>query len=154
MTLDEFMRSMEREAIYIALLEAQWNFTQAARDLGISYRSMRYRCETVGIGIRSFPAAFRSTRQPKLSRFEKEWPALRMAILRRDGSRCTACGATPSDGVRMHVDHIKPKGRYPELALDPGNLQVLCEYCNVCKGSRDETDWRLVVNQATDHNMQ
>ena len=42
----------------------------------------------------------------------------------------------------MHVDHIKPRLRYPELALDMNNLQVLCAICNHGKGGFDETDWR------------
>ena len=42
----------------------------------------------------------------------------------------------------MNVDHIKPRKKYPELALDKSNLQVLCEECNHGKGNWDETDWR------------
>lgn len=42
----------------------------------------------------------------------------------------------------MHVDHIKPFSRYPELAMKLSNLQLLCEDCNQGKGVRDETDWR------------
>lgn len=71
-----------------------------------------------------------------------EWRRLRMEVLKRYGARCMCCGATPADGVKMHVDHIKPRRKYPELALDPDNLQVLCEECNHGKGNWDETDWR------------
>lgn len=71
-----------------------------------------------------------------------EWRRVRMVALKRAGARCECCGATPADGVRMHVDHIKPRRVYPELALDPDNLQVLCEVCNHGKGNWDETDWR------------
>jgi 5-methylcytosine-specific restriction endonuclease McrA len=42
----------------------------------------------------------------------------------------------------MHVDHIKPKSRYPHLALKFDNLQVLCETCNIEKSNIDETDYR------------
>lgn len=42
----------------------------------------------------------------------------------------------------MHVDHIKPVCTHPELCLDPENLQVLCDDCNLGKGSSDCTDWR------------
>ena len=73
-----------------------------------------------------------------------EWRRVRMAVLKRDGARCVCCGATPSDGVRMNVDHIKPRKKFPELALDPANLQVLCEECNHGKGNWDQTDWRPV----------
>jgi 5-methylcytosine-specific restriction endonuclease McrA len=42
----------------------------------------------------------------------------------------------------MHVDHIKPRSRFPHLELSLDNLQVLCAACNVGKGNRDEIDWR------------
>ncbi len=71
-----------------------------------------------------------------------EWRRVRMEALKRHGARCQCCGATPADGVRMHVDHIKPRRLFPQLALDVENLQVLCELCNHGKGNWDTTDWR------------
>lgn len=71
-----------------------------------------------------------------------EWRRVRMIVLKRDGARCRCCGATPADGVRVHVDHIKPRKLFPNLALDLNNLQVLCEVCNHGKGNWDQTDWR------------
>ena len=65
-----------------------------------------------------------------------------MEALKKYGPRCQCCGATPADGVRINVDHIKPRKHYPELALDVENLQVLCEECNHGKGNWDTTDWR------------
>lgn len=79
-----------------------------------------------------------------------EWRRVRMEVLKRDGARCACCGATPADGVRMHVDHIKPRRHYPSLALDKMNLQVLCEVCNHGKGNWDETDWRFKHEAAND----
>lgn len=71
-----------------------------------------------------------------------EWRRVRMKVLQRDGRKCACCGATPDDGVKMHVDHIKPRKTHPSLALDMNNLQVLCEVCNHGKGNWDSTDWR------------
>jgi 5-methylcytosine-specific restriction endonuclease McrA len=52
-------------------------------------------------------------------------------------------GATAeTSGSVMHVDHIKPRWKYPELSLSFENLQVLCKDCNLGKGGWDETDWR------------
>ena len=51
------------------------------------------------------------------------------------------CGATPENGAIIHVDHIKPIRRFWAMRLQPDNLQVLCEDCNMGKGSRDQTDW-------------
>lgn len=71
-----------------------------------------------------------------------EWRKLRMEILVRDGARCACCGASRFDGRVMHVDHIKPRKLFPMLALDPSNLQILCDLCNHGKGNWDQTDWR------------
>lgn len=79
-----------------------------------------------------------------------EWRTLRMEVLTKYGSRCMCCGATPDDGLRMHVDHIKPRKKYPGLALIFDNLQVLCEVCNHGKSNWDETDWRPVRDEAAE----
>lgn len=79
-----------------------------------------------------------------------EWRRVRMEVLIRDGRRCACCGATPDDGLKMHVDHIKPRKHYPQLALDASNLQVLCEVCNHGKGNWDETDWKKEKPAAND----
>lgn len=65
------------------------------------------------------------------------WRKLRYSILANSSNCCAACGARSSDGARLHVDHIKPRSKYPEFALDPNNLQVLCEDCNIGKGDSD-----------------
>lgn len=71
-----------------------------------------------------------------------QWRRLRMEVLIEQGRRCQCCGATPSDGAVMHVDHIKPRRLFPELALEKSNLQVLCGACNHGKGNWDQTNWR------------
>ena len=72
------------------------------------------------------------------------WRKLRLQALKRYGRRCGCCGAVPNEdnAVRIHVDHVKPRKHFPELALDINNLQVLCEDCNHGKGNWDRTDWR------------
>jgi 5-methylcytosine-specific restriction endonuclease McrA len=72
----------------------------------------------------------------------QEWKDLRYKVLIRDNATCQCCGSTRKDGVRIHVDHIKPRSRFPQLELDENNLQVLCEPCNMGKRARDLTDWR------------
>ncbi len=71
-----------------------------------------------------------------------EWRSVRYLALKRDGRRCACCGATPDDGLMMHVDHIKPRSKYPELELALSNLQILCADCNLGKSNTDEIDWR------------
>jgi len=72
-----------------------------------------------------------------------EWRTLRYEVLLEHGRRCMCCGATPDDGrTVIHVDHIKPRHKYPELSLVRDNLQILCGVCNQGKGAWDETDFR------------
>ena len=71
-----------------------------------------------------------------------EWRKLRMEALKKYGPKCMCCGATPQMGAVMNVDHIKPRKLWPSLALDIGNLQILCHECNHGKGNWDQTDWR------------
>ncbi len=72
-----------------------------------------------------------------------EWRAIRFRALKASDGACCLCGRSKrADGVKLHVDHIKPRSRFPELELALSNLQVLCEDCNLGKSNRDTTDWR------------
>lgn len=53
--------------------------------------------------------------------------------------KCLLCGSKDN----LHVDHIKPRSKRPELSLDANNLQVLCRDCNLGKSNLDSTDFRL-----------
>lgn len=68
-----------------------------------------------------------------------EWLRLRYRAFKRYGRRCALCRATR---VELHVDHIKPRSKYPELALTLSNLQILCRACNLGKSNDDQTRWR------------
>lgn len=75
-----------------------------------------------------------------------DWLRLRVNVLEKYGSSCMMCGRNyRDDRVKIHVDHIKPRSKYPELALSLDNLQVLCQDCNIGKGNRYETDYRPEV---------
>lgn len=71
-----------------------------------------------------------------------EWKRLHYAFLKGRDRRCMCCNASAADGVKIVVDHIKPIRHHWHLRLDPENLQILCDDCNMGKGSIDETDWR------------
>ena len=70
------------------------------------------------------------------------WKELRYRVLKLNDGRCECCGRGKEQGVILHVDHIKPRSRYPHLEWNITNLQVLCEDCNLGKRAWDETDWR------------
>jgi len=88
---------------------------------------------------------------PRVFYTSREWRELRYETLRINaqqhihdgGPQCRLCGKTAwGDGVTLQVDHIKPRVIYPELALSPNNLQVLCIDCNAGKSWRFSDDWR------------
>lgn len=73
----------------------------------------------------------------------KEWRKVRYRVIQKHGASCMACGRSKKvHGIVIHVDHIKPRSIYPDLALTYDNLQLLCEDCNLGKGNRCEIDWR------------
>lgn len=103
----------------------------------------------------SFPNQQRNLNKPpwKQNNFygSREWHKLRYTAFLKYGRKCLVCGADHKKGARLHVDHIKPISKYPDLALSLDNLQILCSLCNSGKGSWDETDWREEPgNQAMD----
>jgi hypothetical protein len=68
----------------------------------------------------------------------REWLELRYQTLARYGAKCQLCGSD----YKIHVDHIKPRSKFPHLSLDPDNLQILCEDCNLGKSNHSCEDWR------------
>ena len=72
------------------------------------------------------------------------WQSLKKQCFSLWGKRCAKCSWTPGNNEQhlLHVDHIKPKILYPELADDINNLQPLCHSCNTSKGDREEVDYR------------
>jgi 5-methylcytosine-specific restriction endonuclease McrA len=66
----------------------------------------------------------------------RDWRKLRYEVLRKN-RKCGLCG----DDRRLHVDHIKPISKYPSLALNLSNLQILCEDCNLGKSNIYEDNW-------------
>jgi len=72
-----------------------------------------------------------------------EWKKLRYRVLRKYLAECMCCGRSKKKhGIIIHVDHIKPISKYPNLKLCFENLQVLCEDCNLGKSNTDDIDWR------------
>ena len=69
-----------------------------------------------------------------------EWRNLRYAAFEKYGNKCQCCR---KEYGPMHVDHIKPRSRYPQYELKISNLQILCEECNLGKMAKYDTDWRI-----------
>lgn len=68
-----------------------------------------------------------------------EWRALRRQVFATYGYECMKCKAHE---CLLHIDHIKPRSKYPELQNDFNNLQVLCAICNIKKSDKEIVDYR------------
>ena len=84
-----------------------------------------------------------------------EWKRVRYEAIKINGQRCQCCGWRPGDTDHGHlvVDHIKPRSKFPGLALSVGNLQVLCNDCNMGKSNiwaddfRDAESWLASIGR-------
>lgn len=63
--------------------------------------------------------------------------SLRYDIMKGDNFRCTICGASANEGVRLHIDHIIPVSKGGKSNIE--NLRTLCERCNVGKSDKIES---------------
>jgi 5-methylcytosine-specific restriction endonuclease McrA len=72
----------------------------------------------------------------------RAWRSARYAFLKtQTDRRCRCCGATAAQ-TRLVVDHVRSVRGHWDRRLDPTNFQILCDDCNLAKGSRDATDFR------------
>lgn len=77
---------------------------------------------------------------------DRRWLELRYEVLSTFGRQCMKCGCTDGE---MHVDHVRPRSKFPHLTYEFSNLQVLCRDCNVGKSNKFTDDYR--PNSATPH---
>lgn len=64
--------------------------------------------------------------------------SVRYEILKRDGFTCVLCGRTADEGVKLHVDHIKPVAKGGMSTED--NPRSLCADCNMGKSDKYDPD--------------
>jgi len=65
-----------------------------------------------------------------------EWNIVRRLVLREASRKCQVCGKLIRRKSDITVDHVLPRSKFPHLALERSNLQVLCRICNSRKGDR------------------
>lgn len=71
------------------------------------------------------------------------WQVLRRKVFQAYGRVCMKCG----DVDNLHVDHVKPKSKYPRLAYKFSNMQILCKTCNYDKSNKNCNDYRQKFEQ-------
>jgi hypothetical protein len=79
---------------------------------------------------------FNDSKEVKFDYYSKDFRELRLQVFLRDGEVCAYCKTVPAPGTSLTIDHIKPVSKFPELALDIDNLQVLCWECNQKKSNK------------------
>ena len=71
-------------------------------------------------------------------------------------SKCAYCEVNIAEESKyMEVDHFKPKGVYPTLVVEWGNLLPSCKRCNIQKGTHDVITHGMIIdptlNQPNSH---
>ena len=65
-------------------------------------------------------------------------PAMRRAVLERDGHRCRYCGSEVA-GANYHCDHVRPVANGGRTVMQ--NLAAACRPCNLSKGVKPLDKW-------------
>lgn len=69
-----------------------------------------------------------------------EWAKLRGLVIKEEGRVCAHCHRHIKNDSDVTVDHIRPRSKYPDLALRRENLRVLCRKCNSVKKDKELVD--------------
>ncbi|WP_334027753.1 HNH endonuclease [Alteromonas sp. P256] len=72
----------------------------------------------------------------------KRWLTLRFKAFDKYGQHCMCCNRAADDGVRIEVDHVYPRSKFPALEYELANLQILCNLCNAGKSNILIKDFR------------
>ncbi|MHB9026598.1 MAG: HNH endonuclease [Armatimonadota bacterium] len=71
-----------------------------------------------------------------------------------DGCYCCYCEAQIDDVDYPHIEHRKPKSKFPECAFDWDNLHLACPKCNIHKGNQWDEENEILdatVDPIKDH---
>lgn len=133
----------------------QRQFAAEARREAVAQREHNVAKKLLAEGFLARSLAPRKKRGKPAGDFyaSREWASVRYAALLRADGRCACCGASRNDGAILHVDHVKPRSKFPELALSLDNLQVLCNLCNMAKSNIDMTRWHAKSNDGTPYTV-
>ena len=101
-----------------------------SRRWDLTFEQLRHEFATAR-AVRSQQSTTAYLRQQERSRITA---GVRSKVFARDSYRCRHCGISTALGAVLHVDHIIPisKGGTSDL----GNLQTLCQDCNLGKSNR------------------
>jgi len=144
--ISEMVGEFERKLIVAELNKCGWNVSRTASSLKMSRKGLQLRM--IKFLLRDQAPEKTVTPVKRIIKLARKGRAsipntMRYKILERDKGTCQCCGRNyQNSGVMVHIDHIKPVSKYPELAKVESNLQVLCENCNHAKAAKYETNWK------------
>lgn len=72
-----------------------------------------------------------------------KWKNFRFRCFKELERKCVICGSNE----KLHLDHIKPRSIYPELAFEKKNMQILCEQCNLGKGATTFDAKKIIIRK-------
>jgi predicted restriction endonuclease len=76
---------------------------------------------------KNYPLPNTGNRTLKKMRASRTYQVWRKAVLKRDMYRCQKCGSR----LNLHVHHILPFSKYPELRFEVTNGITLCAGCHI-----------------------
>lgn len=65
-----------------------------------------------------------------------EWKLLRKQIIKLHKNICKNCEKVLTEKSDITIDHILPRSKFPDNALEMENMQILCRSCNSSKGNK------------------
>ena len=71
-------------------------------------------------------------------------PEIRSALEAETASKCAYCEGRISDVAYTHIEHKRPKSKYPKLICTWENLTIACPRCNTNKGDYDVVECPLL----------
>lgn len=63
-------------------------------------------------------------------------PVNKEALRKSTSGKCMYCESKMEHICYSHVEHIKPKSKFPELEFEWSNLGFCCQICNTKKGNK------------------
>ena len=111
-------------------VEIQSLVSKLIESLPISHLKM-YRDEAQRIGNYYTPRAIFVRWRDSIG--GQSWKEAQFLKLKRV---CPSCRNSFSSISDFDIDHKKPLSKFPELAIEIHNLQILCRQCNASKGDR------------------
>lgn len=71
-------------------------------------------------------------------------PEIKSSLLAETSEKCAYCESKLTHIAFGHIEHIKPKSKFPELTFQWENLTLACELCNGNKSDFHEEEYTIL----------